>query len=276
MDTINIIVGETPQNIALGRRGEHLVTEVVFDISAFLEEFEYGDPQLIIKRPDDTEAYFVTITQEDNLVTWLVTSTDTDQVGQGKAELFWYVDDRLAKSVIYSTWVDPDIGNTGGTPIPPPTVNVPDHWVNGFDAGAVRLTTATQEEIPLGYRLGSGSVAEGARTKASGNYSHAEGEHTEAKSWYTHVEGQYTIANHRSQHVFGEFNAEDTSSASSYDRGTYIEIVGCGASAAYRRNARTLDWDGNEELKGSITLGKGTADEVTLTATQLKALLALL
>lgn len=64
----------------------------------------------------------------------------------------------------------------------------------------------------------------------------------------------------------------------------YVEIVGNGYAemddqfnvTEYRSNARTLDWDGNESLAGSITLGKGTTDEVTLTAAQLKQLLALL
>lgn len=65
----------------------------------------------------------------------------------------------------------------------------------------------------------------------------------------------------------------------------YVEIVGNGYEemddqtfviTEHRSNARTLDWDGNESLAGSITLGKGTTDEVTLTAAQLKQLLALL
>ena len=56
----------------------------------------------------------------------------------------------------------------------------------------------------------------------------------------------------------------------------YVEIVGNGTADNARSNARTLDWDGNEYLAGSITLGKGTTDEVTLTAAQLKQLLALL
>ena len=37
-----------------------------------------------------------------------------------------------------------------------------------------------------------------------------------------------------------------------------------------------VDWYGNTEIAGSITLGVGTSDEVTLTAAQLKALLALI
>lgn len=92
---------------------------------------------------------------------------------------------------------------------------------------------------------------------------------------YSHAEGTATIANHLSQHVFGEYNIEDPSTAQANARGNYVEIVGNGSENA-KSNARTLDWSGNEVLQGSLTLGKGTADETTITATQLKALLALL
>ena len=120
------------------------------------------------------------------------------------------------------------------------------------------------------------SHAEGQFTTASGNNSHAEGNNTTASGENSHAEGSATIANHKSQHVFGEFNIEDPSTATTDKRGNYVEIVGNGTKAKARSNARTLDWDGNETLAGSLTLGKGTADEVTITAAQLTALLALL
>lgn len=123
---------------------------------------------------------------------------------------------------------------------------------------------------------GDMSHAEGYGTKASGNSSHAEGYQSTASGLHSHAEGYDTIANHRSQHVFGEDNVADPSTATSNNRGNYIEIVGNGSANNSRSNARTLDWSGNESLQGSLTLGKDTADEVTLTAVQLKALLALL
>jgi len=52
--------------------------------------------------------------------------------------------------------------------------------------------------------------------------------------------------------------------------------VGNGTAEDARSNARTLDWSGNETLQGSLTLGMGTADETTIYAAQLKALLAML
>lgn len=122
----------------------------------------------------------------------------------------------------------------------------------------------------VGDNLSSKSVQ--VRTGAIGIASHAEGKATLAIGNNSHAEGTGTIAQNRSQHVFGEYNIADSVSG---NRGTYVEIVGKGQNIANRSNARTLDWDGNEALAGSLTLGKGTADEVTITAAQLKALLNL-
>lgn len=121
--------------------------------------------------------------------------------------------------------------------------------------------------------MGNYSHVEGAGTEASGESSHAEGQGTIASGYYAHAEGYGTIANHKSQHVFGEWNIEDSSNNTSNNKGNYIEIVGNGTNSNSRLNARTLDWNGNEKLAGSLTLGMGTADEVTITAAQLKELL---
>lgn len=176
-------------------------------------------------------------------------------------------------------------------------------------------TTASGEsshaEGDLSTASGLYSHAEGYGSSASGDYSHAEGcgrtdknamyAHAEGNSYaygesahsegngtgafgnYSHTEGLGTIAQMRSQHVFGEYNMRDPEEQGGVEgRGEYIEIVGNGASDKNPSNARTLDWVGNEWIKGSysangsLTLGKGTADEVTITAAQLKQLLAML
>lgn len=130
---------------------------------------------------------------------------------------------------------------------------------------------------------------------ATGNLSHAEGDSTLASARCSHVEGggTKTDTSQKYVHVGGVNNAVSTETGKTvvitrYDKdgnnqgtttqtlGKYAEVIGNGDSDASRSNARTLDWDGNEELAGSITLGKGTADETTITAAQLKALLAML
>lgn len=170
----------------------------------------------------------------------------------------------------------------------------------GTGSGSVILGTPNSNEVSGGHSIahghntkatganshsegnatsaeGANSHAEGYGTRAAGDYSHSEGLTAKAIGQSSHAEGQYTIARGRSQHAFGEYNAEgDTVPGSAATRGKYIETVGNGQDASHRSNARTLDWNGNEELAGNLTLGKGTADEVTITAAQLKALLAML
>ena len=118
--------------------------------------------------------------------------------------------------------------------------------------------------------------AEGGGTTASGAWSHAEGGSTCAIGPGSHAEGTGTYAKNAYQHVGGKFNVHDPSTANSEQIGTYAEIIGNGTSDTQRSNARTLDWQGNEALAGSLTLGMGTNDEITISAAQLRALLALL
>ena len=116
---------------------------------------------------------------------------------------------------------------------------------------------------------GSYSHAEGSSTTASNSYAHAEGLGTIASANISHAEGYYTTAQRIRQHVFGQYNILDNSqgtlngstwsftnsSGSTGNYGRYIEIVGNGTSSSARSNARTLDWNGNETLKGKLTVG---------------------
>ena len=90
------------------------------------------------------------------------------------------------------------------------------------------------------------SHAEGVNTTASGDYSHAEGNHTRASGNASHAEGYYTIASTDFQHVQGRLNIEDTGRI-------YAHIVGNGMSDTERRNAYTLDWNGNGWYQGKLS-----------------------
>ena len=120
-----------------------------------------------------------------------------------------------------------------------------------------------------GLSFGINSVATGSDVTASGAYSHAEGDtttasgtasHTEgyssaASGAYSHAEGFGTTASHKCQHVFGEYNVADSSAAEATANGNYVEIVGNGVNDSSRSNARVLDWNGNERLRGNIYVG---------------------
>lgn len=134
-------------------------------------------------------------------------------------------------------------------------------------------STVGMNSVAVGTSVGasgSSAIAEGHGTSASGNASHAggidtiasgagsyaEGYRTRATGEASHAEGRYTVANHLNQHVFGDDNVEDTHVNPANMRGTYVEIVGNGFNTetgmVQKSNARTLDWSGNERLKGDI------------------------
>lgn len=113
MKTINV-TDSWRNRISIGRRGETEATQVVFDISSLISTYGDGIAALMAKRPTDTTAYPVTVVQDGNTVTWTVTDTDTSYKGNGECELFWYVGDTLAKSVVFSTVIGRDIGDTTG------------------------------------------------------------------------------------------------------------------------------------------------------------------
>ena len=142
---------------------------------------------------------------------------------------------------------------------------------------------------------GNQSFSDGQKTIASGAISRAEGDGCRAAAVGSHAEGggTYADASQSYTHVCGVNNAVSTATGktvtitrysedgtvdgtSTRTLGKYAEVIGNGDSDQARSNARTLDWDGNEELAGGLTLGLGTADEVHITPAQLKALLALL
>lgn len=155
----------------------------------------------------------------------------------------------------------------------------------------------------------NGAFASGQCTTAKGNFSHTEGNWTLTESGFSHTEGDGGRNYARGAHVEGGGTHADASQVLTHiggvnnaictgtgkqvtisrwlsdgtlrsvwtgTLGKYAEVIGNGDSNEARSNARTLDWDGNEELAGGLTLGLGTADEVHITPAQLKALLALL
>lgn len=139
-------------------------------------------------------------------------------------------------------------------------------------------TASGQASICVGNRnesSGAGASAFGYNTLSSGSYSESHGAMTTASGMMSTTHGFKTISNHKSQFAFGEYNIADDSTANANSRGNYVEIVGNGTKTT-PSNARTLDWSGNEKLAGSLTLGLGTANEVTITPQQLTQLLALL
>lgn len=156
MLTINAISGRT---ITLGREGENLARQVVFDISEWRASYGDGTVSLIAQRHGDAEPYPCNITVDGDTITWPITAADTAHPDYGRCELRYTVGDVLVKSEMWRTFV----ADALGTPQPEPpepqkawvdkvlaagqaavdaSVNSPkigsngNWWVWDFDAGA--------------------------------------------------------------------------------------------------------------------------------------------
>lgn len=89
--------------IMLGKQGENLAREVIFDVSGVRAEFGDGAFRLSAKRPGESDAYPATITETGNTVVWALTGADTQNAGRGQCELAYYAGETRLKTWTYDT-----------------------------------------------------------------------------------------------------------------------------------------------------------------------------
>ena len=106
------------KRIYIGRAGENEVETVQFDIHPWIEEFGEGNVILLIQRPQDLAPYPVEVSVEDGIVTWAVTSADTQYIGMGAIQLRYTVDEQVKKSAVWSVYVERSLGTETEPPEP--------------------------------------------------------------------------------------------------------------------------------------------------------------
>ena len=107
--------------LSLGRQGENLARQIIFDVQDWESLYGPGTVEVIYQRPGDELPYPVAVQREGTLVTWTITATDTEMAGShGKCELRYYVGETLAKSKIWRTWVEPSLSTPSETAPPEP------------------------------------------------------------------------------------------------------------------------------------------------------------
>lgn len=104
-------------SIPIGRSGERNIRSVEFDISDWVSEFGEGTAVLLLKRSGESVVYPAEITQNDGLVVWAVTDTDTAVKGIGRGELVYTVGDKTKKGTVFRFVVNEAL--TGDTENPP-------------------------------------------------------------------------------------------------------------------------------------------------------------
>ena len=113
MNTIQINMKNPPPVIHLGRRGENLCTEVLFDCSALCEQYGMGSAQLLHLSSHGI-VYPVAAVQDGTVIRWRIASCDTACEGIGTCELHWIVNDMIVISAEIKTLVYHSLSGCAG------------------------------------------------------------------------------------------------------------------------------------------------------------------
>ena len=176
---MRIVTPDEKNGIYLGRQGENLATQVQFDVNVagWVETYGVGTWQLLNRRPSDPAGYPVEISVEDNIIKWDLTATDLKYAGCGTCELVYYVDEVIAKSIIYGTQILPAIDGTGE--IPEPWESWIDEVEEARDEAVEAAGEAAQSERDAadsaGAASGSAEAASGSAASAEADALKAEG-----------------------------------------------------------------------------------------------------
>ena len=102
MTIININTCERPKDGIVGHVRENEVTQLVFDLSAWIAEYGLGMVALSVMRQGDLVPYPVPIAIVDGKATWTVSATDTAKYGRIKAQLSYMVGTKVKKTNVYT------------------------------------------------------------------------------------------------------------------------------------------------------------------------------
>lgn len=152
--------------IMLGKQGENLAREVVFDVSGVRAEFGDGAFRLSAKRPGESDAYPATITETGDTVVWVLTGADTQNAGRGQCELAYYAGETRLKTWTYDTAIAKSLT---GSPKTDPYDEFLDE-VNRLAAeAAISQREAKNSENAAKNSEENAKVSEGAAKTSEGN-----------------------------------------------------------------------------------------------------------
>ena len=165
------VKANTLSTIPLGRQGENLARQILFDVSGWESEYGPGSVELIAQRPGDEAPYPVVTTRDGCIVVWTVTAADTLYPGDsGRCELRYYVGETLAKSRIWGTYVARAMDTPSETTPPEPEKG----WVDKvLEAGTSAKEAAERAEeaakkAESAVPAGSLSIGNGLKWESTG------------------------------------------------------------------------------------------------------------
>lgn len=155
---MNEILVKSGVEIDLGKRGEHLARCIVFDISGWQKTYGEGSVHLLHQRNGDKAPYPCVVETDGPYVRWLLSETDVDVAGRGRAELQYFVDEARVKSETWNTRTNRSMNNEGPIPEEPA-----ENWLNTM----LQLGTETQENAEIAEQNAEIAEQSAAAAKAS-------------------------------------------------------------------------------------------------------------
>ena len=119
-------IDKMPNVITIGRVGENNFRTIQIDMTEWMKDMPDGVPSIIVIRPgeSDKDAYIADTAFTDNLLTWVITSSDTGREGTGTIQIWLEESDegqvvKRSKSIIAATRIYESItGDSTTVPAP--------------------------------------------------------------------------------------------------------------------------------------------------------------
>ena len=180
-------------HLALGRKGENVARQVVFDLRAWRATYGDGAVSLCARRAGDAEPYPCGVTQDEDTAVWVLRAADVDKPGWGDVQLSYYVGDTLAKSQTWRTLVAPSLCACGDPG------EVQQGWLDqaGKDAAAAQQGAKDAQEAQKAAEdaakaaNGSAEAAADAAKAAQDATEHPPRINEETQTWLIWQDGEY-------------------------------------------------------------------------------------
>lgn len=180
-------------HLALGRKGENVARQVVFDLRLWRAAYGDGAVSLCAKRAGDAEPYPCGVTQEEDTAVWVLRAADVDKPGWGNVQLSYYVGDTLAKSQTWRTLVAPSLCACGDPG------EVQQGWLDqaGKDAAAAQQGAKDAQKAQQAAEdaakaaKSSAATAAGAAKAAQDATEHPPRINKETQTWLIWEDGAY-------------------------------------------------------------------------------------
>ena len=180
-------------HLALGRKGENVARQVVFDLRLWRAVYGDGAVSLCAKRAGDAEPYPCGVTQDEDTAVWVLRAADVDKPGWGDVQLSYYVGDTLAKSQTWRTLVAPSLCACGDPG------EVQQGWLDqaGKDAAAAQQGAKDAQEAQQAAEdaakaaKGSAEAAADAAKAAQDATEHPPRINEETQTWLIWQDGEY-------------------------------------------------------------------------------------